>query len=226
MFTGLIRELGEVISIERRGEGARLSVKGMETLTDAAPGDSISVNGVCLTAATLLKGVATFDVSYETLRSTNLGSLRRGDRVNLEPSLTPASRLGGHFVTGHIDAVGVIRSKTSAGEAVRVEIGSPDLVLRHLVEKGSVAVDGISLTVVDLLGDAFSVVIIPHTFAATTIGMKGPGDSVNLESDILGKYVAKFLKGGDAPPHIVEQYRKNHDSRLIETLKRSGFVPP
>lgn len=193
MFTGLIIELGEVVSLEKKAESARLSLRANEVVKDAAPGDSIAINGVCLTAVNIEKDVLSFDVSYETLKSTNLGNLKRGDRVNLEPSLRPNSKLGGHFVTGHVEGIGKIRSKTPLGNALRIEIEAPDNVLRYLVEKGSVAVDGISLTVVDVLKDAFSVVIIPHTAKLTTIGFKNVGDTVNLEPDILGKYVAKFF---------------------------------
>lgn len=211
MFTGLIIELGEVSSLEKRPESARLSVRGSEVMKDAAPGDSIAVNGVCLTVVSIGNNIAAFDVSYETLRSTNLGNLKKGDRVNLEPSLRPNSKLGGHFVTGHVDGVGRIRSKRPEGTAVRIEIESPADVLKYLVAKGSVCVDGISLTVVDVLKDAFSLVIIPHTAAVTTIGFKGVGETVNLEPDILAKYVAKFLQ-------------KDGDSSLLSALKNSGFI--
>lgn len=213
MFTGLIIELGEVVSLLKGDASARLSVKGSEVAGDASLGDSIAVNGVCLTVVGIERETLTFDVSYETLRSTTLGSLRRGDRVNLEPSLKPTSKLGGHFVTGHVEDAGRIRSRKTAGNAVRIEIEAPQSVLGYLVEKGSVAVDGISLTVVEILKDAFSVVIIPHTAKLTTIGFKGAGDAVNLEPDILGKYVAKFLrKGGDS------------DASLLSALRKSGFV--
>ena len=157
------------------------------------------------------KDILSFDVSYETLKSTNLGHLKKGDGVNLEPSLKPASKLGGHFVTGHVDGVGKIRSKTPAGNAVKFEIEAPENVLKYLVEKGSVAIDGISLTVVDVLRDAFSLVIIPHTAKMTTIGFKKLGDTVNLEPDILAKYVARFLQ-------------TDKDSSLLSALKKSGFI--
>ncbi|MGE5237766.1 MAG: riboflavin synthase [Chloroflexota bacterium] len=224
MFTGLILELGEVVSTARKSEGARLTVTGQNTSRSAAVGDSISVNGVCLTAVTVRRDELTFDVSFETLRSTTLGALRRGDRVNLEPSLTPSSKLGGHFVTGHIDDTGRIVSKVPAGEAVRIEITASAEVLQYLVRKGSVAVDGISLTVVDVLDEGFTVVIIPHTFALTTIGIKKPGDSVNLECDILGKYVAKFLGGRGATSEKLHDHTA--DTQLLTALKRSGFVGP
>ncbi|MFZ6008083.1 MAG: riboflavin synthase [Nitrospirota bacterium] len=220
MFTGLIIELGEVVSLEKKTESARLSIKASEVVKDAAPGDSIAINGVCLTVVNMEKDILSFDVSYETLKSTNLGNLKRGDRINLEPSLRPNSKLGGHFVTGHVEDIGKIRSKTPLGNALRIEIETPDNVLRYLVEKGSVAVDGISLTVVDVLKDAFSVVIIPHTAKLTTIGFKNVGDTVNLEPDILGKYVAKFLAGSQQS--AVSSQDK--DKELLSALKQSGFI--
>jgi riboflavin synthase len=156
------------------------------------------------------KNILFFDVSYETLKSTGLENLKKGDRVNIETSLRPSSKMGGHFVTGHIDGTGKIRSKTISGNAVRIEIEAPAEILKYMVAKGSVAVDGISLTVVDVLKDAFSVVIIPHTAQLTTLGFKGTGETVNLEPDILAKYVAKFM----AP---------DSSSSLLSALKQSGF---
>jgi riboflavin synthase len=211
MFTGLIIELGEIVSLEKKSDNAKLSVKAGEIIKDIAVGDSIAINGICLTVVAVEKDILSFDVSYETLKSTNLGHLKKGDGVNLEPSLKPASKLGGHFVTGHVDGVGKIRSKTPAGNAVKFEIEAPENVLKYLVEKGSVAIDGISLTVVDVLRDAFSVVIIPHTAKMTTMGFKKPGDTVNLEPDILAKYVARFLQ-------------TDKDSSLLSALKKSGFI--
>lgn len=221
MFTGLIIELGEVVSLEKKTESARLSIKASEVVKDAAPGDSIAINGVCLTAVNIEKDVLYFDVSFETLRSTNLGNLKRGDRVNLEPSMRPNSKIGGHFVTGHVEDIGKIRSKTPLGNAVRIEIETPDNVLRYLVEKGSVAVDGISLTVVDVLKDAFSVVIIPHTAKLTTIGFKNVGDTVNLEPDILGKYVEKFLSESRVKS---QESGAKENIELLSALKKSGFI--
>jgi riboflavin synthase len=179
----------------------------------SAIGDSVSVNGVCLTVVGKDGNGLSFDLSEETLRSTNLGDLRAGEEVNLEPSLRPDSKIGGHFVTGHIDAAGKIRSKTAVGDMLKFEIAAPESVLRFLVEKGSVAVDGISLTVVDILKDGFTLVIIPHTAKMTTLGFKGPGETVNVEVDILGKYVAKFLKrSGD------------EDARLMKALMEEGYA--
>ena len=217
----MIIELGEIAVIDRRAQNARLAVRGREILNDIAIGDSIAVNGVCLTITTIDRDVVSFDVSGETLKSSNLGELRRGDRVNLEPSLRPNSKMGGHFVTGHIDGTGRIRSRRMEGNAERIEIESPGNVLKYLIQKGSVTVDGISLTVVDVLKDAFSLVIIPHTASLTTIGFKKIGDTVNLEPDILAKYVAKFLKK-DEPEGAVGE--GSSDDRFLLKLKDSGFM--
>lgn len=223
MFTGIIIELGEIVSLEKKTESAKLFLKGNEIVKDVALGDSIAVNGVCLTVTKLLthNSELVFDVSVETLRSTNLGNLKRGNRVNLEPSLKPNSKMGGHFVTGHVEGVGRIRSKKPLGNAVKIEIEAPDNVLKYLIEKGSVAVDGISLTVVDVLKDAFSIVIIPHTAKMTTIGFKNVGDTVNLEPDILGKYVAKFLSESRVKS---QESGAKENSELLSALKKSGFI--
>ncbi|MCL4457264.1 MAG: riboflavin synthase [Nitrospirae bacterium] len=222
MFTGLIIELGEVAAVEKGADSARLSIKCKEVIKDADIGDSIAVNGVCLTITKLSipNSELSFDISFETLRSTNLGALKRGDKVNLEPSLKPHSKLGGHFVTGHIEDIGKIKNKTAVGNAVKIEIEAPGSVLKFLIEKGSVAVDGISLTVTDVLKDSFSVVIIPHTAGMTTIGFKTIGDTVNLEPDILGKYVAKFLQSAVGS----QQSAEKKDSDLLAALKKSGFI--
>lgn len=211
MFTGLIAELGEIAAIRQGADGARLSVKCGELHKDTSIGDSIAVNGICLTVVAIKEEILSFDVSSETLKNTNLGSLKTGFKVNLEVSLRPTSKMGGHFVTGHIDGVGKIRSKAQTGNALKIEIEAPQDVLKYLVDKGSVAVDGISLTVVDVLRDSFTIVIIPHTAKITTIGFKNTGDTVNLEPDILAKYVARFLKA-------------DGDSSLMSALRKSGFM--
>ncbi len=213
MFTGLIIEMGEIIAVKKRRGGAILSLKANEAAKNAEIGDSIAVNGVCLTVVTKDKAVLSFDLSDETLKSTNLGNLKTGNNVNLELSLRPDSKIGGHFVTGHVDAAGKIRSKTNLGDMIKIEIEAPAKVTGFLVEKGSVALDGISLTVVDVLRDGFTIVIIPHTAKLTTIGFKGIGDTVNLEADILGKYVAKFLNKN-----------KSGDSGLMKTLLEEGYI--
>lgn len=213
LFTGLIIEMGEIISVKRRSGGAIMSLKANVTAKNAEIGDSIAVNGICLTVVNKDNALLSFDLSDETLKSTNIGNLKTGDSVNLEPSLRPDSKIGGHFVTGHVDAVGRIRSKTNLGDMIKIEIEAPAKVTGFLVEKGSVALDGISLTVVDVLRDGFTIVIIPHTAKLTTLGFKGVGDTVNLEADILGKYVAKFL-----------HKNKSEDSGLMKTLLEEGYI--
>ena len=213
MFTGLIHEMGEITSIQRRSGGVVLSLNSNVVASATKQGDSISVNGVCLTVVNKNKNELSFDLSEETLRSTNLGSLKTGAIVNLEPSLSPDSKIGGHFVTGHVDTVGRIRSKVNIGDMLKIEIEAPARIVNFLVEKGSVAVDGISLTVVDVLKNGFTVVIIPYTAKLTTLGFKGLGDTVNIEVDILGKYVARFLNR-----------EGEKDSRLMKTLMEEGYI--
>ncbi len=203
--------MGEVVSITRKDKSARLYLRADKIPRDAQLGDSISINGTCLTVVEKKGDTLAFDLSDETIRSTNLGHMRMKDRVNLESSLTPGSKLGGHFVTGHIDGTGKITSKDIVGEAYKIMITTEKEITDFLVEKGSVAVDGISLTVVDVSKNGFSVVIIPHTARMTTIGFKNIGDSVNIEVDILGKYVSKFLN-------------KGKDSDLMKTLSEEGFA--
>lgn len=219
MFTGIIQELGEVIEIKKLQGGAILRIKNDKIAFDSKIGDSISINGVCLTVVKKDRNELLFDLSEETLRRTNLGSLKTGERVNLEMSLTPQSKLGGHFVTGHVDTTGKIMSKTYIGDMIKMEFKVPEEIMRFLVEKGSVAVDGISLTVVDILKDGFTVVIIPHTAKLTTMGFKDVGDIVNIEVDILGKYVARFLNMNNNKNNEI-----NKDSKLLEILEKGGYI--
>jgi riboflavin synthase len=216
VFTGLILEMGVLTSLKRRSGGAVLTLKADRIATAAATGDSIAINGVCLTVVSKHNKEMSFDLSDETLSATNLGRLKPGDRINFEPSLTPDSKMGGHFVTGHVDSAGKIRSRETLGDMLKFEIEAPPDVLRFLVRKGSVAVDGISLTVVDILKDGFTLIIIPHTAGLTTLGFKGPGDTVNLETDILGKYVAKFMNR--------EEDKNKKDARFMESLMKGGYI--
>lgn len=213
MFTGLILEMGSVVSVQRANKGAMLSVDSGILADQAETGDSIAVNGACLTVTSKKNNILSFDLSEETLKSTDLETLKAGDKVNLEPSLTPNSKIGGHFVTGHIDTKGKIRSKSAIGDMFKFEIEIPKSSMDILVEKGSAAVDGISLTIVDVLKDGFTVVIIPHTAKLTTMGFKKAGDSVNIEFDILGKYVLNFLNKD-----------KKRDSSLMDKLIEEGYI--
>jgi riboflavin synthase len=203
--------MGEIVSVVKTGSGARIVLKSKRLVADAQIGDSISINGTCLTVVEIKGDAMAFDLSDETLRLTNLGQLKPKDKVNLEPSLKLDSKLGGHFVTGHIDGLGRIKSKEAIGDVFRVTFSTEERIVDYLVEKGSVAVDGISLTVVDVLKNGFSVVIIPHTARETSLGFKSPGDVVNIEVDILGKYVSKFLHRG-------------RDEKLKGTLMEEGYI--
>lgn len=207
MFTGLVEALGNITSIEKAANGMRLSMRP-STDMEAGIGDSIAVNGVCLTATTDKKDIV-FDVSPETMQSTNLGGLKVNQKVNLERALRLSDRLGGHMVTGHVDAVGKIREKRREGEYTFYTFEAPSEILRYIVKKGSVAIDGISLTVTGLDSRSFSVAIIPHTLTATNIGGKDKGDTVNIEIDIIGKYVEKFLLNADNKKGLGELLREN-----------------
>jgi riboflavin synthase len=189
MFTGIVREVGNVDFFV----GSRLVVTGPETAAGIAIGDSVSVAGVCLTVVESAEGRLSFDVVPETLARTALGRLEPGDPVNLEPALRVGDPLGGHVVQGHVDAVGRIRSLEPEGESRRVWVDAPESVVRYCLEKGSIAVDGVSLTVAALDDDGFEVALIPHTLEVTTLGRLEPDDHVNLETDVLAKVVERLL---------------------------------
>jgi riboflavin synthase len=194
MFTGIIEELGTIDSLEDQGDAIRLTVRGPLVTGDANLGDSISVNGCCLTVATRGEDSFTADVMHETLAKTSLGGLEPGVRVNLERAVTPATRLGGHIVQGHVDGTGTVVRRTPSEHWELVEVSLPADLERYLVPKGSITVDGISLTLVDVGSDSFTVSLIPETLARTTLGFKQPGDVVNLEVDVIAKYVEKMVK--------------------------------
>ncbi|MEV0570394.1 riboflavin synthase [Dactylosporangium sp. NPDC050588] len=197
MFTGIIEELGTVVAIDPLGDSARLSIRGVTVTSDAAHGDSISVNGVCLTVVDNDGGVFTADVMGESLDRSTLGTLTAGSPVNLERAATMATRLGGHIVQGHVDGVGAVLSREAGDQWETVTFSLPPQLSRYVVEKGSITVDGISLTVMAVTDDTFSVGLIPTTLKLTTLGAKSVGEKVNLEVDIMAKYVEKLLaKGG------------------------------
>jgi riboflavin synthase len=198
VFTGIIEELGTVQGIEDQGDAVRLTVRGPHVTADAALGDSISVNGCCLTVAERAGETFTADVMRETLDKTSLGALEAGGRVNLERAVTAATRLGGHIVQGHVDGTGTLVARTPSEHWEVVEITLPGTLARYLVDKGSVTVDGVSLTVVSAGEQTFTVSLIPETLARTTLGLKQPGDPVNLEVDVIAKYVERLLT--HAPP--------------------------
>jgi riboflavin synthase len=189
MFTGIVRELGRVEAFD----GSRLRVAAPETAPGIAIGDSVAIAGVCLTVVENGGGGLGFDAVPETLSRTSLGRLRTGDAVNVEPALRAGDPMGGHVMQGHVDGVGTVRAVEPEGDGRRIWIDTPPDVLRYCVEKGSVAVDGTSLTVAALDDAGFAVALIPHTLAVTTLGSLAPGDPVNLEADVLAKYVERLL---------------------------------
>jgi riboflavin synthase len=193
MFTGIVEELGEVVAVQEQAQAARLTIRGPLVVSDAHPGDSIAVNGVCLTVVSHDDTTFTADVMAETLHRSSLGALRAGSPVNLERPVTLAARLGGHLVQGHVDGTGHVLARAAAEHWEVVTVALPDALARYVVEKGSITVDGVSLTVVAVGPDWFTVSLIPTTLAQTTLGGKGPGEPVNLEVDIVAKYVEKLM---------------------------------
>lgn len=212
MFTGIVEELGSVKALRRDAGAARLTISASAVLEGTVLGDSISVNGVCLTVVDLNKNEFSADVAVETLKVTNLGDVKIGMQVNLERALQLSARIGGHLVSGHVDAVGRIRERRVEGNGWRIFIDAPETVLRYVIKKGSIAIDGISLTVADVDKTGFSIAMIPHTAKLTTLGFKSAGDSVNLESDIIGKYVERLLSG------------RVEGNVSLELLKQNGFA--
>lgn len=189
MFTGIVRELGTVEAVEEEGGVVRLSVHAPDTAEGTDVGDSVSVNGVCLTAVVAGDGVVAFDAVPETLRRSSLGRLEPGAAVNVEPALRAGDPLGGHIVQGHVDGVGRVRGADEEG----LEIEAPSKLLRYCVEKGSITVEGVSLTIASLGDDSFGVALVPHTREATTLGAVTEGDEVNLEVDVIAKHVERLL---------------------------------
>ncbi|GAA2692081.1 MULTISPECIES: riboflavin synthase [Actinosynnema] len=197
MFTGIVEELGEVVEVTDLPDAARVTISGPLVTGDAKHGDSIAVNGVCLTVVDVVDGAFTADVMRETLVRSSLAGVASGDRVNLERAAAVGQRLGGHIVQGHVDGTGAVLSREPSEHWELVRFTLPASLARYLVEKGSITVDGVSLTVVDVTADSFSVSLIPATLEATTLGRRQPGDQVNLEVDVLAKYVEKL-----AVPHL------------------------
>jgi riboflavin synthase len=196
MFTGIVEELGTVARVEDQGDAVRLTIAASVVLEDVDPGDSIAVNGCCLTVVEHDHSGWTADVMQETLDKTSLRGVAVGDRVNLERAVTVDKRLGGHIVQGHVDGLGEVVRRTPSEHWEVVEIAVPAHLSRYLVDKGSVAVDGVSLTVVEAREDTFTVSLIPETLARTTLGSRRPGDHVNLETDVIAKHVEKLMATG------------------------------
>jgi riboflavin synthase len=200
VFTGIVEELGEVVAVEPLQDASRLTVRGPVVTSDAGHGDSISVNGVCLTVVTSADGTFTADVMAETLRRSSLGDVAVGSPVNLERAVRVSDRLGGHVVQGHVDGTGTIEHVSPDEHWTVVRISLPEPLRRYVVEKGSITVDGVSLTVSGIDADWFEVSLIPTTLSLTTLGAKGVGDAVNLEVDVMAKYVEKLLQAGVGLP--------------------------
>lgn len=215
MFTGIIEEVGTLRSVRRGAHSAVLTIGASRVLSDLKIGDSVAVNGVCLTATRLLPDGFTADVMHETLNRSALGALGPGSPVNLERAMAAGGRFGGHIVSGHIDGTGTITALRKDDNAVWYTISASQELLRYIVEKGSIAIDGISLTMAEVGESWFSISAIPHTVAVTTLGEKRPGDTVNLENDVIGKYVEKLLR-----PQPQETAKS---SLTLEFLAQHGF---
>jgi riboflavin synthase len=236
MFTGIIEELGRVREVETRGEDARIVIEARLVTEDIHEGDSIAVNGVCLTALDVQKDSFAADVSRETLNRSTLGKLQPGAPVNLERSVTPVTRLGGHLVQGHVDACGTFLGAEDHGGSWTVRIAYPPEIARYLVFKGSVAVEGISLTIAELTDDSFEIAVIPKTWEVTNFSHLQPGDDVNLEVDVIAKYVERILSFSQSTPSkrediedaaIAAERREEpgiaHE-QLLKDLKQDGLL--
>lgn len=214
MFTGIIEEVGTVKAVQHSGSNSFIRIEAKKILEDIHLGDSIAVNGVCLTVTHFDSTTFQADVMNETLSRSSLGSLRNGNPVNLERAMAAGGRFGGHIVSGHIDGTGTVSDIRNDGIAVWYTISANADILRYIVEKGSIAIDGISLTVAKVTDNSFSVSIIPHTASVTILGTKKTGDIVNLENDIVGKYVEKLMKPADSPQSGLN----------MEMLAKNGFI--
>ena len=222
MFTGIVEELGRIKSIQVKSQDATLEIQATEVLSDAKVGDSISVDGACLTIRFLTSETFTVDVSAETLRRTTLGERRVGERVNLERSLRLSDRLGGHLVLGHVDEVATIRSWTDEGDASVMQVTMSHIAKPYVAYKGSITVDGVSLTVSNVLTDAFEVTLIPHTKDVTTFGTKRTGDTVNLEVDIVARYLETLIKNTEEKTELNEQSAS--ETLNLNFLAKHGYI--
>lgn len=226
MFTGIVEEVGEIAAVKRGKVSSRLSVRGKNIFSDLKLGDSVAVNGVCLTATTISGNIFEADVMAETLRRTNLGTFSKGTRVNLERAMAAGGRFGGHIVSGHIDGTGRVSSLVREENAVWVRIDTEDKILRYVIEKGSIAIDGISLTVAEVGAGYFKVSVIPHTGEETTLLSRRPGDVVNLENDVIGKYVEHLMNFGTADANGSDGTASSRGTGGIDLamLSENGFL--
>lgn len=222
MFTGIVEELGTIRNIQRKSEGAILEIQATDVLSDAEIGDSIAVDGACLTVRSLIPEAFTADISAETLRRTTLGGRLVGEQVNLERSLRLSDRLGGHLVLGHVDEVATIYAWKDEGDASLMQVTMSNNIRRYIAYKGSITVDGISLTVSGIHGDAFEVALIPHTKQVTTLGTKRNGARVNLEVDIVARYIETLLKNTEAETGWTEQ--PPSETLNLSFLAKHGYI--
>ena len=221
MFTGIIEEVGEIESIRKGAKSAVITVKAKTVLSDLKEGDSVALNGVCLTATKVTSHNYSVDVMHETLNRTNLGEMKGGSKVNLERAMAADGRFGGHIVAGHIDGTGRILSMEKDDNAVWIVVGTDASILKYIIDKGSITIDGISLTVARVDAGSFAVSVIPHTGYHTTLLDKKPGDTVNLENDMVGKYIEKLISYGVVPGQAKDT---PSESRItMEFLAENGF---
>lgn len=213
MFTGIIEELGIVTSLIRNSQAGKLTISVSKNFAGTRVGDSIAVNGACLTVTLLRRNFLEFDISAETFKKSSLADSKIGDKVNLERALLVSGRLGGHMVTGHVDGVAEIRNKIDLGKGFELHVSMPSELLRYLVPKGSIALDGVSLTIADLRSDLLVVSVVPHTAKSTNLGEKNIGDRGNIEVDVLSKYIERHLK------------KEINKGITEDTLTRVGFLP-
>lgn len=219
MFTGIVEEVGKIINIQRGAKSSVINIEGTIIFDDLKIGDSVALNGVCLTVSTIRNNIFTADIMSETLSRSSLSSLRQGSFVNLERAMLANGRFGGHIVSGHIDGTGTITSIKRDDNAIWYTIDAPPKLMNYIVEKGSIAIDGISLTVAVVTSSSFSVSIIPHTVKATILSTKGIGDIVNLENDIIGKYIERLLEVKNS-----SRLEEKANSKITrEFLLKAGF---
>lgn len=224
MFTGIVEEIGTIVSISKGAQSSKLTLQGKVIFEDMHIGDSIAVNGVCLTVTEKTANTFTVDVMAETLRRSSLGTLSKGSKVNMERAMAANGRFGGHIVSGHIDGTGTIESFVKEDNAVWVTIAAPSKLLKYIIEKGSITIDGISLTVAYVDNQCFKVSLIPHTAANTTLLTKKAGDMVNLENDIVGKYIDKLLHFDVEDETVTGHNTDTSRGISMEFLSENGFV--
>ncbi len=216
MFSGIIEEIGLIRDIKKGARSYKLSVSAGKVMSDLKEGDSISIDGACMTVSMLKGKEFSVDASFETLNITTLADLKKRDNVNLERAIRFSDRIGGHLVTGHVDAVGSIAGRKEVGDSIALKIAAPPNILKYSIKKGSIAIDGVSLTINDLEGSSFLVMLIPFTIKMTTLGSRKIGEKVNLENDLIGKYVEAFLIQGNREP--------NKETIDMEFIREHGFI--